>query len=205
MASDINVAIPPLGNPTTSGVRNNFSAAKSEIEELQTSRCIRLQHVSESVEVFQQCAVSDTQQIIQFNQELFNNGGVFMYDNLLHEVTIMEPGYYCVLVNFQVVRKLTGTLADFIIHAELKPPAGSFTDFPGSARIMSISGAEANYKNWRAYTVMTRIPEAGYKVRWLQSTNDASKQIGIVSYPPSGGGPSAAGIVFTAFKVGEEL
>jgi len=37
MASNINVAIPPLGNPTTAGVRGNFSAAKVEIEELQTS------------------------------------------------------------------------------------------------------------------------------------------------------------------------
>lgn len=37
MASDINVAIPPLGSPTTAGVRANFSAAKTEIEELQTS------------------------------------------------------------------------------------------------------------------------------------------------------------------------
>jgi len=37
MASDINVAIPPLGNPTTAGVRGNFSAAKVEIEELQSS------------------------------------------------------------------------------------------------------------------------------------------------------------------------
>lgn len=38
MASSINTAIPPLGNPTTSGVRANFSAAKSEIEELQNRR-----------------------------------------------------------------------------------------------------------------------------------------------------------------------
>lgn len=38
MASSINVTIPPLGNPTTSGVRANFAAAKTEIESLQTSR-----------------------------------------------------------------------------------------------------------------------------------------------------------------------
>jgi hypothetical protein len=37
MSSDINVAIPPLGTPTTSGVRANFAAAKAEIEELQTA------------------------------------------------------------------------------------------------------------------------------------------------------------------------
>lgn len=35
MASDINVAVPPLGNATTAGVRANFAAAKAEIESLQ--------------------------------------------------------------------------------------------------------------------------------------------------------------------------
>jgi len=36
MSSNINAAIPPLGAATTSGVRANFSAAKTEIEALQT-------------------------------------------------------------------------------------------------------------------------------------------------------------------------
>lgn len=38
MSSNINTAIPPLGSPTTSGVRANFAAAKLEIEALQTAR-----------------------------------------------------------------------------------------------------------------------------------------------------------------------
>ncbi|CAB4197658.1 hypothetical protein UFOVP1309_27 [uncultured Caudovirales phage] len=38
MSSNINSAIPPLGTPTTSGVRANFAAAKLEIEGLQTAR-----------------------------------------------------------------------------------------------------------------------------------------------------------------------
>jgi hypothetical protein len=36
MSSNIDTAIPPLGAPTTAGVRGNFAAAKLEIEELQT-------------------------------------------------------------------------------------------------------------------------------------------------------------------------
>ena len=35
MSSNIDSAIPPFGTPTTAGVRNNFTAAKSEIEALQ--------------------------------------------------------------------------------------------------------------------------------------------------------------------------
>lgn len=38
MSSNINTAIPPLGSPTTSGVRANFAEAKLEIEALQTAR-----------------------------------------------------------------------------------------------------------------------------------------------------------------------
>jgi len=37
MSSNIDTTIPPFGNPTTAGVRNNFSAAKDEIEALQNS------------------------------------------------------------------------------------------------------------------------------------------------------------------------
>lgn len=35
MSSNIDTAVPPLGNATTAGVRNNFAAAKTEIEALQ--------------------------------------------------------------------------------------------------------------------------------------------------------------------------
>ena len=37
MPSNIDAAIPPFGNPTTAGVRNNFAAAKAEIEAIQGS------------------------------------------------------------------------------------------------------------------------------------------------------------------------
>jgi len=36
MASNINSAVPPFGNATTAGVRENFATAKAEIETLQT-------------------------------------------------------------------------------------------------------------------------------------------------------------------------
>lgn len=38
MASNIDIAIPPFGNATTAGVRANFTAAKTEIEEIQGSQ-----------------------------------------------------------------------------------------------------------------------------------------------------------------------
>ena len=42
MSSNIDTAIPPFGTPTTAGVRNNFTAAKSEIEALQERIAERL-------------------------------------------------------------------------------------------------------------------------------------------------------------------
>jgi hypothetical protein len=38
MASNINAAVPPFGNATTAGVRENFATAKAEIEALQSGR-----------------------------------------------------------------------------------------------------------------------------------------------------------------------
>lgn len=38
MASNINAAVPPFGNATTAGVRENFATAKAEIEELQNKK-----------------------------------------------------------------------------------------------------------------------------------------------------------------------
>lgn len=38
MASNINIAVPPIGSATTAGVRANFGYAKTEIEELQNRR-----------------------------------------------------------------------------------------------------------------------------------------------------------------------
>lgn len=206
MPSNINPAVPPLGNATTSGVRANFAAAKAEIELLQTARAIRVQHVSEALDVFQRINANNTQQVIAFNEVLFNNGGVFNWDAPNNELEFLEAGYYAAVINFQVVRKITGAAADFNIHAELKPPAGAFTDFPGSSRYITLDGAQANHKDWRAYTVVTRIPLAGYKLRMLQVTTDASKDIGIVTYASQAPSiPGAAGIVMSLFKLGEEL
>lgn len=205
MASNIDVAVPPFGNATTAGVRANFLAAKQEIEVLQTARAIRVQRLAGAIEDFQQCQVSNVQQVVAFNSVTFNHGGIFNFDAANNEVEFLEAGYYSALVNFQVVRKVTGGGCDFSIHAELKPPGGAFTDFEGSSRVITIHSSEALSKDWRAYTVMTRIPVAGYRVRWLQLATDASKQVGIVSYPAVGDLPSAAGIVFSLWKVGEEL
>lgn len=48
MASNINVAFPVAGNPTTESVRSNFSAAKTEIEALQTGKQNALGFVAEN-------------------------------------------------------------------------------------------------------------------------------------------------------------
>ena len=206
MASNINAAIPPLGNPTTSGVRNNFTAAKEEIESLQTAKVLRLQHSNDAVKTLQNITASNTQQVIQFNQVLFNNGGIYTFDSLNNEIEFLTAGWYSASVNFHVERQITGAAADFMIHSELKEPAGAWTDFPGSMRVITLDGATANQKDFRAVAFVSQIVTPGTRMRWLQATTDHTKTIGICSYPTFGTSlPSAAGIVFSVHKISEDL
>lgn len=203
MASSIDTAIPPFGNPTTAGVRNNFSAAKNEIEHLQTAHFIRVQHVSESIEVFQQCAVSNVPQVIEFNQELFNNGSVFTFDDPNNEIVIGETGWYGAMISYHVVRKVATGAVDFHIHSQLKTPSGSFTNFPGSLRSVTMPGSVANEKYFHTVAFISQITVAGTRLRWMQTTSDATKEVGIVTYPAAGSLPGAAGVSLSVWRIGE--
>jgi len=204
MSSNINPAIPPFGTPTTSGVRENFLAAKNEIEDLQTAKLIRCASGNESVEGFQACAVNNVPQLIVFNQQIFNNGSVFTFDSLNSEFVISETGWYGASISYQVVRKIAGGgIADFIIHSQLKEPAGAFTAFPGGARYTSLSGSVANQKQYGSFAFVSRITVSGTRIRWMQTCTDVSREVGVVSYPVSGDVPSAPAIQFSIWKLGE--
>ncbi len=206
MASNIDTAIPPFGNPTTAGVRQNFVAAKEEIEDLQTAKVLRLQHVNDSVKTLQQITASNTQQVIIFNQELFNNGGIYTFDSINNEVVFAEPGWYQASINFHVERQLVGAAVDFLVHTELKTPEGEWTDFPASMRVVTLDGAVANHKDFRAVAFVSNIQVANTRMRFLQAVTDHTKVVGICSYPAFGVNlPGAAGISFSVHKISEDL
>lgn len=206
MASNINASVPPFGNATTSAVRENFAAAKAEIEALQLSRVLRLGSIHETVEIFQQCATNDVGQPVQFNTQLFNNPvGAFTWDSVNHEIVIEKAGWYSWMLAFHIVRKVGTGAVDWTIWAQVKePPAISFSNFPGSARRISLAADEANGKMFQTLAFSVHTPVDGTRVRFLHACTDVTKQVGIISYPASGGYPSVAGVMLSINRINVE-
>jgi len=207
MASNIDEAVPPFGSATTAGVRANFLAAKEEITDLQLARILRLSSTDDLVEIFQQCAVNNTPQVVSFTGVTFINPASsesFEFDVLNNEIVFNETGWFNVTINCHVVRKIGGGgIADWSIHSQLKPPAGSFSNFPSSLRITSLTGDVANHKRFVDLSFVSRVLEVGTRLRWLQTCSDVTKEVGIISYPEAGVLPSAAGVVLSMHRIAE--
>lgn len=207
MTSAIDPSKPISGNPTTQSVRDNFLAAKNEIDDLQLSKILRLSHAAPTTEIFQQITASDTLQVIQFNQQTFlnpNDTSVYEWDSVNNEIIFHQTGWYAASVSIHVDRKIaSGADATFHIWSQLKVPAGSFSNFPDSLRSRTIPATSAVSRNFSTIAFVSKIMVADSRLRWVQATNDATKQIGIVSYPPTGIYPGAPGIIFSVEKLGE--
>lgn len=206
MPSDINPLYPAFGAATTTSVRQNFSAAKSEIEDLQLGKILRIASVSESVEVFQQCAVNDVGQVIEFNQLSFDSsGGVFGYDSVSNAVVIATPSAYSWQLNAQIVRKV-GTLdVDWSVWIQTLLPGGTWTNYAGSRKIVTLPADFANSKVPVSFGNDVLITVAGTKIRFMQACTNVTKQCGIVSYPPSGNYPSTSGVILNLHRLGSDL
>jgi hypothetical protein len=207
MTSTIDATKPITGNPTTQSVRDNFASAKAEIESLQLARVFRLAHVAPTVEIFQQCAVNDVAQVIQFNQQTFknpNDNSVYELDVANHEIIFHQTGWYSFSVSIHIDRKSTsGADATWAAWSQLKLPAGAFTDFPDSLRKRTMAASAAIQSQFVGLTTISRITVADSRLRIVQACSDVSKQIGVVSYPPVGVYPSAPGIIMCLDKLGD--
>lgn len=222
MASNIDTSVPVFGNATTASVRQNFAHAKAEIEALQTgklaasaqdlidalevSHVLRLASINETVEVFQQCATNDVGQVVQFNAELFNNpGSSFEWDILNNEIVIKEAGWYNWNLSFHVVRKVATGPVDWTIWTQVKePPAGAFSNYPASARRLTLQPDEANTKSFQSLAFNVHTPVANTRIRFMQACTDVTKQVGIIAYPAAGAYPSVAGLMLSIHRIGLE-
>lgn len=203
MASSIDPAIPPFGNATTAGVRNNFAAAKSEIEALQGARIIRVDFRG-AVETFQQCVANGVPQVITLTNLIFNDGAIFTFDSVNSEIEYAETGWYAASVSSQTMRKVAGGgIADWSIHAQHKLPSGSFINVDGSARQASFSGSVANHKVLHSIDQIVKVDTVGTRVRWLQTCSDVSREVGLITYPAAGALPAIPGIRINLRKIGE--
>lgn len=206
MASNIDATKPATGAATTQSVRDNFATAKSEISDLQLSRLLRLESVNESTEIFQQCVVNNTPQVVQFSSVRFinpNSTASFEFDSVNNEIVIHEPGWYHVDLSLHVVRKVAGAgTSDWSIFAQLKVPAGSFTNFAASRRVKTFDGPVANFKDFFTISFVSKVEVADTRLRWMQSCDDVTKQVGIISYPAAAPLPSSSGATFSIFRMG---
>lgn len=207
MTSLIDPTKPIAGNPTTASVRDNFNTAKTEITSLQLSRILRIANVAPTIEIFQQIASNDTLQVIQFNSTTFRNpddNTVYEFDGVNNEIIFHETGWYEASVSLHVDRKVaSGADATFHIWSQLKTPGGSFSNFPDSLRSRTLPSTSAVSRNFSTIAFISKIMVADSRLRWVQATNDATKQIGVVSYPPVGIYPGAPGIIFSVQKLGD--
>lgn len=207
MTSLIDATKPIAGNPTTQSVRDNFAAAKSEIEELQLVHAIRLAHVATTVEIFQQCATDNTLQVVQFNQVTFRNpddNTRFEFDSGNNEIIIHETGWYNFSVSVHIDRKTTsGADSTWNFWTQLKPPLGSFSDFPDSLRKVTMQASAAVANRFVGFSVISRTTIADSRLRLVQAASDASRQLGVASYPPTGIYPGAPGIIVSLEKIGD--
>jgi len=222
MASNINVAVPVFGKATTASVRQNFVHAKAEIEALQTGKLnataqdeinalklanvLRLGNINETVEVFQRCTTNDVGQVVQFNTQLFNSHtDVFEWDILNNEIVIKKAGWYSWMLSFHVVRKIGTGAVDWTLWAQTKePPAGTFSNFPGSGRRLSLAADEANGKAFQSLGFAVHTPVDNTRVRFMHACTDVTKDVGLISYPASGSYPSIAGVMLSIHQINLE-
>lgn len=207
MASNIDATKPITGSPTTQSVRDNFATAKSEISDLQLVRAFRLTSVNDASELFQQCNVNNTPQIVQFNQETFIqplDESSVEFDSVNNEVIYHEAGWYHVDVSIHVVRKTAGAgLATWTLHSQIKTPSsGVFVNYPAASRQLTFDGTIANYKQFVNASFVTRIDEPDSRLRWMQTCDDVTKTVGIIGYPAASPLPSVPGIIWSSHYLG---
>lgn len=221
MASNINPAFPVFGSPTTASVRTNFQHAKEEIEALQTGKLaataqaeinalktpslITLVGSNDVSEIFQQCLINDTLQVVQFTAETLNNKAAqYSWDIASHEIVFITPGFYSLSLAFHVGRKIATGAADWTLWAQSKePPSSSYVNVPGAARRIS-TPLEANSKIPGALVFNTKITVANTRIRFVQACSDVTKQVGVISYPAAGIYP-AVGTLLSVHKIGSTL
>lgn len=205
MTSAINANYPVTGNPTTQSVRDNFAAAKSEISDLQKVRAIRVMSVNDSAELFQPCVTNNVLQLVTFNSVTFVNPADLSsieFDDTNDELIYKETGWYHVDMSAHVVRKIGVGALDWFICSQIKLPSGSFSNFSGGLRVMTLDADVANHKRFISASFDYPVTVANTRVRWMQACSDVTKNCGIIGYAASAPYPSAAGIQWNTHRLG---
>lgn len=205
MTSAIDTSKPVTGTPTTQSVRDNFVAAKNEILDLQKVRAIRVMSINESAEIFQPCVTNNVPQLVTLNSVSFVNPAdlsAIEFDLTNSELIYKETGWYHVDLSAHVVRKVGVGAIDWFLHAQIKLPAGSFANFAGGLRMITLDADVVNHKRFVSASFIYPVTVANTRARFMQACTDVTKNCGIIGYAATGAFPSAAGISWNSHRIG---
>lgn len=105
-------------------------------------------------------------------------------------------------ISAQVIRETGGSgIVNWVMFVETSVDNGvTWTPLPGSARRVSFTSQEANEHRFVDFTApITAL--AGTKFRFRHATNDATKQVSVISEPAQNGAPTSAGLIVGFFSV----
>lgn len=116
--------------------------------------------------------------------------------------TLLEDEDVMATISAQVIRETGGAgLVNWVMFVETSVDNGStWVPLPGSARRVSFASQEANEHRFVDFTAPVAAT-AGTKFRFRHATNDASKQVSVVSEPALNGAPTSAGLIVGFYSV----
>lgn len=144
---------------------------------------------------------NDTPQTISFTSVDVPSDSISV-NTSLGEFTFLVGINAVFTVSAQVIREIGAAgIANWVMFADISTDNGlTWAPLSGSARRVSFASQSANEYRSVDFTASAAIA-AGTKLRFRHATNDASKQIGIISAPAIGGTPSSAGFMASFFSV----
>lgn len=116
--------------------------------------------------------------------------------------TFIEDEDVMATISAQVIREVGGSgLVNWVMFVETSIDNGAtWVPLPGSARRVSFTSQEANEHRFVDFTAPVTAT-AGTKFRFRHTTNDATKQVSVVSEPALNGAPTSAGLIVGFYSV----
>lgn len=149
----------------------------------------------------QQLLANNVPQSIVFNQVPLQSPSLSL-DIATGETTAITDFEGMVSNNISVIRENTGSgSVEWGIFIEVYSAAtSSWIPVAGSLRAFTLNSQVTNEKRAIDYTVSVSML-AGQKFRWRHYTNDASRNLSIVSFAAANGLPSSAGAIMSFWGV----
>lgn len=138
---------------------------------------------------------------VEFNSVVLGSKSLLI-DTVSGETTMNARFEGIVTLSLNVIREATGSgLIEWGVFIEVyEPQLDEWIAYPGSRRTISIDTQNANEVKPFDFTAAVAI-DKGRRFRWRHYTNNASKQISLISFAASGDLPSSAAAVMSFWGV----